>query len=112
MIQITVKEQLAKLDNFIGKLEAGHFEAYVVSDAEYSIYQEFGTKRSSAHPYMVPAVEANEQSLPAAIRLYGLSKVDKAVRDVAQMVATDARMLAPYDTGFLKGNIKVQKEAP
>lgn len=40
----------------------GKTEGEVVSNADYSIYQEFGTYKMSAQPFMVPALE---QVLPA-----------------------------------------------
>jgi len=36
----------------------GPQEATVTSYASYSVYQEFGTYKMSAQPYMIPAVEA------------------------------------------------------
>ena len=39
----------------------------VVSTANYSIYQEFGTSKMAAHPFMTPAVDAVEPSFYAAM---------------------------------------------
>ena len=33
------------------------------TNVEYGIYQEFGTYKMAAHPYLVPALEANEQAI-------------------------------------------------
>ena len=112
MIQVNVKEQLGKLDKLVTALAAGHFEAYVVSSAEYSAYQELGTEHMEANAFMGPAVAANEDSLPTAIKMYGIANVGRAVRATAALVANDAQMIAPFDTGFLKGNIKVHTEKP
>ncbi|MBU7455844.1 HK97-gp10 family putative phage morphogenesis protein [Leuconostoc fallax] len=37
--------------------KSGNLSADVVSMAEYSIYQEFGTRKMAAHPYMRPAMK-------------------------------------------------------
>ncbi len=33
------------------------------TNVEYGIYQEFGTYKMAAHPYLVPALEGNEQAI-------------------------------------------------
>lgn len=38
------------------------------SPAEYSIYQEFGTYRMAAHPYLIPGLEAVKPWLESALR--------------------------------------------
>lgn len=48
--------------------EGSGAEWRVVSPAHYSVYQEFGTSRSAAQPYMLPAVEVVRPSLIAALR--------------------------------------------
>ena len=40
----------------------------VDSPAEYSVYQEMGTSKMAAHPYMIPALEAVRPSYIAAMR--------------------------------------------
>ena len=48
---------------------SGHDSEWRVdSPAEYSIYQEFGTRYQAAQPYMVPAVERVRPALMAALR--------------------------------------------
>lgn len=39
----------------------------VDSPVEYSVYQEFGTSKMPAHPYMVPAADSVRPSLMAAL---------------------------------------------
>lgn len=51
--------------NFFGGLEG-----QVESQAEYSIYREFGTRYSAAQPFMRPAQVEGEQFFLAAIRDY------------------------------------------
>lgn len=40
----------------------------VQSPVEYSVFQEFGTSRMAAHPYMTPAAERVRPSYVAAMR--------------------------------------------
>lgn len=40
----------------------------VVSPVDYSVYQEFGTRHTPAHPYMLPALEFVRPKLIAALR--------------------------------------------
>lgn len=42
---------------------SGGKERYVVSHAEYSIYQEVGTYCMAAHPYMRPALDENADQI-------------------------------------------------
>lgn len=46
--------------------EPGDMEAHVGPSVEYAIYQELGTSRMPAHPYLVPAVEAVRKTWEAA----------------------------------------------
>ncbi|MCR4339334.1 MAG: HK97 gp10 family phage protein [Gemmatimonadaceae bacterium] len=40
----------------------------VDSPANYSLYQEFGTRKMAAHPYMIPAAELVKPALIAALK--------------------------------------------
>ena len=50
----------------------GDLEAVVSVGAEYGVYQEYGTSRMPAQPYLTPAVEANRrpfhQATAAAVK--------------------------------------------
>ena len=46
----------------------GGLDWRVDSPANYSLFQEFGTRFMAAHPYMLPALEAVRPSLIAALR--------------------------------------------
>jgi HK97 gp10 family phage protein len=42
---------------------------YIVADGvEYGIYQELGTKKMSAHPFLIPAVELVKNYIEAAVK--------------------------------------------
>lgn len=45
------------LKNSIGTERKSRFTYWVADGVEYGIYQEFGTSRMAAQPFMVPAVE-------------------------------------------------------
>lgn len=41
----------------------GALNAQVISTARYSIYQEMGTRKMAAHPFMGPAIKAHKKDL-------------------------------------------------
>lgn len=56
------------LRNSIGAHREGPAAWVVESPVDYSVYQEYGTSRMTAHPYMTPAVELVRPQLVAALR--------------------------------------------
>jgi HK97 gp10 family phage protein len=60
-------------------------EADVVSPAEYSIYQEVGTYKMPAHPYMRPALDENAEAIKELIGDAALSAVGGAMGGLATM---------------------------
>ena len=56
------------LKNSINEREEGDLRHIVESPVHYSIYQEFGTRKMAAQPYMVPAVEFVKPSFEMAMR--------------------------------------------
>ena len=56
------------LRNSINASPTGPLEWTVESPVSYSVYQEFGTRKMPAHPYMLPAVEFVKPSLESAFR--------------------------------------------
>ena len=45
----------------IAEREVGQFKWQVYAGVEYAIYQEFGTYKMAAHPFLGPAVEATRK---------------------------------------------------
>jgi HK97 gp10 family phage protein len=43
-------------------------EAHIGPSVDYGIYQEFGTRRMAAQPYLVPALRAAEEIVPEEFR--------------------------------------------
>lgn len=81
----------------------------VADGVEYGIYQEMGTSRMIAHPFMKPALEAVRPGLAKAFRQAFTSDqaeavVEKAARDVERL----AKVHAPVDTGALRNSIHVE----
>ena len=105
-ITITVDDsELVKLI----KNTTGDAPVRVVADGvEYGIYQELGTSRMAAQPFMRPAVEAVRPGFAQAFR-GALTReqaevvVVKAAFDVERL----AKQRAPVDTGALKNSIHV-----
>ena len=56
------------LRNSIGARREGELAWVVESPVDYSVYQEYGTSRMAAHPYMTPAVEIVRPQLLDALR--------------------------------------------
>ena len=102
---------LRKLDLLIDRLP-DRVTYFVVANADYSIYQEFGTRFTGARPFMGPALLNNRDTLAEAIKLHGIRRLDRAVREAAFIVQSDAQAFAPFLTGFLRNNIVVTKEQP
>lgn len=44
----------------------GRLQNIVMVGVEYAIYQEFGTRRMSAHPFLIPALEKHRKPFLAA----------------------------------------------
>ena len=61
-------EDTGLLKNSINEREEGDLRHIVESPVHYSIYQEFGTRKMAARPYMVPDVEFVKPSFEMAMR--------------------------------------------
>ena len=86
---------------------------YVADGVEYGIYQELGTRHMAAHPFMRPAVERIRPHIGLAIEeAGGMEHLDEAVRMMANQVWDDARLLAPFQYGKLRGSLHVQENEP
>jgi HK97 gp10 family phage protein len=56
------------LRNSIGVLSVSSREAVIGVGAEYGVYQEMGTRRMAARPFMRPALEENRGRIAGLIR--------------------------------------------
>ena len=80
----------------------------VADGVEYGLYQELGTVKMAAQPFMVPAVERVRPGFEQAFKgdekfMEAEQIVEKAARDVERFAKQDA----PVDTGALRGSIHV-----
>src|SRR6185436_12613416 len=62
-------------------IKAVHFAKYsqVVANAKYSGYQEFGTYKMQAQPYLRPAVQQHQREILAAVREAMIGEMKVAV---------------------------------
>ena len=90
----------------------GKFTKFVKDGVEYGIYQEMGTSRMSAQPFMVPAVEAVRGGFEKAfMNQLKNDQVEAVVLKTAHDVERIAKQMAPVDTGALKNSIGVSDDA-
>jgi len=91
--------------------ETGDEVLYIVADGvSYGIYQEFGTIKMAAHPFMHPAVEKIRAGFEQAFQNKLTNKqIDQVCKKAAYDVENIAKQLAPVDTGALKNSIHTVK---
>lgn len=60
------------LSNSIYSEKTGELQAMVISPVHYSIYQEMGTRKMNAHPFMLPSLKEEDPRLMALLkRMFG-----------------------------------------
>ena len=108
--QISVTIDDAVLRKLI-RATGGTVKGKVVADSvEYGAFQEFGTSRMAAQPFMRPAAEAVREPFKKAMgqawrsAQQAQAAVDKAAFDVEHI----AKARAPVDTGALRSSIHVE----
>jgi len=111
MADVKVYVNMSKLDKLLGALPR-EIAYYLHDGVHYGIYQELGTSKMRARPFIRPAVEQAMRELPAAIQKSGLEGLDEAVRGIALMAKGIAVDIAPFQTGALRASIDVSKEEP
>jgi hypothetical protein len=106
--KITLRVNDSELVRLIQKTKGKGPVRVVADGVEYGLYQEMGTSRIPAHPFMRPAVEAVRagftQAMKGALTMDQVTAVvDKAAFDIER----GAKQNAPVDTGALKNSIHV-----
>jgi hypothetical protein len=82
----------------------------VADGVNYGIYNEFGTSRMPAHPFMKPAAEAVRAGYIKAIgQAENWEKAEAVTEKAARDVERGAKARAPVDTGALRASIHVVK---
>ena len=106
-MSVTVTVDDTKLRELIAN--TGKEVQFIVADGvHYGIYQEFGTSKMAAHPFMSPAIEAIRPSFIAAFRgKITNSQVYQVCKKAAYDVMRLAQDFAPVRYGFLKNSIHV-----
>ena len=105
-VRITVDD--TKLRALIAATKGKKPVRIVADGVEYGLYQEMGTERMGAHPFMVPAVEQVRPGFAQAFKgLDNLVAAEKVVEKAARDVERFAKVNAPVDTGALRSSIHV-----
>lgn len=105
---VSIRIEDAKLRKMIAATKGKKPMRIVADGVEYGLYQETGTSRMAAQPFMVPAVEKVRPGFVEAFKgdekfMQSERIVEKAARDVERFAKHDA----PVDTGALRGSIHV-----
>jgi len=107
-IEVTIED--AKLRRLI-RATGGTVQGKVVADGvEYGAYQEFGTSKMAAQPFMRPAIEAVRGPFQKAMSQAWRStrEAQDVVDKTAFSVEQGAKQRAPVDTGALRSSIHVE----
>jgi hypothetical protein len=66
--QLSIKTDTRLLDEILQKCAGANVPTWVISDGvEYGVYQELGTSRFGARPFLFPAFEDKTKDLPDAV---------------------------------------------
>lgn len=111
MAKVKYNVNTAQLDKIIKQVAGNDVKKYTIADGvEYGLWQEIGTSRNQAQPFMIPAFEQHTKQLGKAIGQAIERGVD--LNDVFTKVAFDvqdgAAENAPVDTGALRNSIHVE----
>jgi len=96
-----------ELKKLLDAVAEGEHLRIVADGVEYGIYQELGTSKMPAHPFMTPAVEAMRDKFADAVRKGWMIALENVLDKVAMDIVARAKALAPVDTGLLKNSIHV-----
>jgi len=104
---VSVRIDDSELRRLIDKT-SGRAVRIVADGVHYGIYQEMGTERMPAHPFMRPAVESVRASFVQAWRdVVTIDQAEAVVEKAARDVERLAKGNAPVDTGALRNSIHV-----
>lgn len=85
-------------------------ERIIADGVTYGIYNELGTSKMAAHPFMSPAVEAvRADFMQAAAQVTTDEQAEAVVEKAARDVERGAKERAPVDTGALVNSIHVEE---
>ena len=107
--KVTVTINMARLEQLMRKIPDKAVR--ILHDGvDYGIYQEFGTTKMAAHPFMTPAAEAVRQPFLDGLKvLHNIEDIDTFTDKVAHDAEAIAKTYVAVDTGRLKNSITVSK---
>jgi len=112
---MSVKLDARVLKELLKATSFGSVARWVHDGVEYGVFQELGTDKMAAHPFMRPAIEANRRSFEQAFRGAGDRGLFHPV-DIVEKVAFDvlgeAQIRCPVDTGALVNSLSVSEDKP
>ena len=106
------KALAAKIKKMIGGATRGH--ARIGTNVEYGPYQELGTGRMAAQPYLRPAYDEKrgealkEIADVLKLNLPGGVKVKDALHAGGLLIQNEAKILVPVDTHTLQSSITTE----
>lgn len=104
---IKIRIDDSELQRLIRKSK-GKAVRFVADGVEYGLFQEMGTSRMPAHPFMRPAVEAVRPGFARAFeQVTTIEQAEAVVEKTARDVERIAKQNAPVDTGALRNSIHV-----
>jgi hypothetical protein len=107
-LDATVMEELIRSTD-------GTITRWVHDGVSYGVFQEMGTHKMAAQPFMRPSIEANRRGFERALRQGGLGMIKDpvaVVEKVAFDVLAGAQIRCPVDTGALVNSLSVSEERP
>ena len=110
-VDLTFRADTSGIDALARNLQ-DEYVRYLHDGVSYGIYQELGTFKMAAQPFIRPAIEAHRGQFVKIIQAHGLEGLDRAVEDMAITCLATAKDLAPFDTGALRISLEVSKEEP
>lgn len=106
MAQVIVDDK--ELKRLLANIRPGEVVRILHDGVNYGIYNEFGTSRMNAHPFMSPAIEHVRPAYERIVRdIKELERLEVAMDKIARDAESRAKDLAPVLTGQLKSSIKV-----
>ena len=108
---LTIKVDTGILDDIIKNVGNVSTSTYIIADGvDYGIYQEFGTHKMAAQPFLIPAFEDAIKSLPEAIgqAVERGGDINKVLSKTAFDIQGNAQKRAPHDTGALRNSLNVK----
>lgn len=104
--QVIVKRDA--LDKMLKSIKPGEVVRILHDQTDYGVYQEFGTSKMAAQPFITPAMDAVRPTFIEGLKqIKNLEQLEMFVDKVAYDALAVAMDNVPVDTGYLKNSLKV-----